>query len=67
MYFHCLACGRLVALAESPRPVRCPSFECGSADGEVVSAEAARNLVEAGAAVVVEPKTGERTGDDRRG
>lgn len=47
MYYRCLACGRLAALPDFGKLDRCPWPACGSMNGEVIDAEAARRLLAA--------------------
>ena len=46
VYFRCLTCGRLAALADSESLVRCPSPTCGSMNSDILDAEAARALLQ---------------------
>jgi len=60
VYFRCLTCGRLAALADSESLVRCPSPTCGSMNSEIITADAARALLQAinGLPAADDPRTG---------
>jgi DNA-directed RNA polymerase subunit RPC12/RpoP len=67
VYFRCLTCGRLAALADSETLVRCPSPTCGSMNSDILDAETARALLQVvGGQPPSEPRGSQKRAPDRQ-